>query len=59
MSIPAVEDSWGRIEAWLLRHAPVSHALLRPPASPSAIRAAERALGVRFHSDLVASLNCH
>ncbi|MEU2735923.1 hypothetical protein ABZ656_10910 [Streptomyces sp. NPDC007095] len=59
MSIPAVEDSWGRIDAWLLRHAPVSHALLRPPASPSAIRAAERALGVRFHSDLVASLSCH
>ncbi|XES01210.1 hypothetical protein HEP87_62625 [Streptomyces sp. S1D4-11] len=59
MSIPAVEDSWVRIEAWLLRHAPVSHALLRPPASPSAIRAAERALGVRFHSDLVASLSCH
>ncbi|MFF0043881.1 hypothetical protein ACFYRG_48350 [Streptomyces mirabilis] len=59
MSIPAVEDSWGRIDAWLLRHAPVSHALLRPPASPWDIRAAERALGVRFHSDLVASLSCH
>ncbi|GHD56365.1 hypothetical protein GCM10010317_042800 [Streptomyces mirabilis] len=59
MSIPAVEDSWGRIDAWLLRHAPVSHALLRPPASTSDIRAAERALGVRFHSDLVASLSCH
>ncbi|MET7895875.1 hypothetical protein [Streptomyces mirabilis] len=59
MSIPAVEDSWGRIDAWLLRHAPVSHALLRPPASPLDIRAAERALGVRFHSDLVASLSCH
>jgi cell wall assembly regulator SMI1 len=59
MSVPAVEDSWGRIDAWLLRHAPVSHALLRPPASTSDIRAAERALGVRFHSDLVASLSCH
>ncbi|MFD7605202.1 hypothetical protein ACFWAN_32815 [Streptomyces mirabilis] len=59
MSIPAVEDTWGRIDAWLLRHAPVSHALLRPPAAPSHIRAAERALGVRFHSDLVASLSCH
>lgn len=59
MSIPAVEDSWGRIDAWLLRHAPVSHALLRPPASPADIKAAERALGVRFHSDLVVSLSCH
>lgn len=59
MSIPTVEDSWGRIDAWLLRHAPVSHALLRPPASPSDIRAAERTLGVRFHPDLVASLSCH
>jgi cell wall assembly regulator SMI1 len=59
MSIPAVEESWARIDAWLLRHAPVSHALLRPPASLSEIRAAERALGVRFHPDLVASLSCH
>lgn len=59
MSIPAVEDSWTRIDAWLLRHAPVSHAQLRPPASPSDIRAAERALGIRFHPDLVASLSCH
>ncbi|MFF2123803.1 hypothetical protein ACFVW1_00065 [Streptomyces olivochromogenes] len=59
MSIPAVDDSWRRIDAWLLRHAPVSHALLRPPASPSDIRAAERTLGVRFHPDLVASLSCH
>ncbi|WP_329372760.1 hypothetical protein [Streptomyces sp. NBC_01483] len=59
MSVPAVEDSWVRIDTWLLRHAPVSHALLRPPASPSEIRAAERTLGVRFHPDLVASLSCH
>ncbi|MEV0634988.1 hypothetical protein AB0I77_08490 [Streptomyces sp. NPDC050619] len=59
MSVLAVEDSWSRIEAWLRRHAPVSHALLRPPAAPSDIETAERALGVGFHPDLVASLRCH
>ncbi|MFI5683171.1 SMI1/KNR4 family protein [Streptomyces sp. NPDC051636] len=59
MSIPAVEDSWARIEAWLARHAPASHARLRPPASVSDIEAAERTLGVGFHPDLKESLRCH
>ncbi|MFF0159381.1 SMI1/KNR4 family protein [Streptomyces sp. NPDC005263] len=59
MSVPSVEASWARIDTWLRRHAPVSHALLRPPASPSDIEAAERTLGVRFHPDLVDSLRCH
>ncbi|MEU5595257.1 SMI1/KNR4 family protein [Streptomyces sp. NPDC020298] len=60
MSIPAaVEGSWARIDAWLARHAPVSHARLRPPAQASDIEAAERTLGVRFHPDLRASLRCH
>ncbi|MFF9624571.1 SMI1/KNR4 family protein [Streptomyces griseosporeus] len=59
MSIPAVEESWARIEAWLARHAPVSRARLRPPAAGEEIRAAERQLGVLFPPDLVASLQCH
>ncbi|CAM5369943.1 hypothetical protein [Streptomyces purpurascens] len=56
MSIPAVEESWARIDAWLTRHAPVTHATLRPPASRAGVEAAERTLGVAFHPDLVASL---
>ncbi|MFH8935864.1 SMI1/KNR4 family protein [Streptomyces griseosporeus] len=59
MSIPAVEESWARIEAWLARHAPVSRARLRPPAAGEEIRAAERELGLVFPPDLVASLRCH
>ncbi|MFF9276634.1 SMI1/KNR4 family protein [Streptomyces griseosporeus] len=59
MSIPAVEESWARIAAWLARHAPVSRARLRPPAAVEEIRAAERELGLMFPPDLVASLRCH
>ncbi|MGW4346619.1 SMI1/KNR4 family protein [Streptomyces sp. NPDC004690] len=57
--LPTVEDSWARIDAWLAEHAPLSRALLRPPASPGAIAAAEQRLGLTFHPDLVASLRCH
>ncbi|WP_217166410.1 SMI1/KNR4 family protein [Streptomyces sp. AC512_CC834] len=56
---PTVEDSWARIDAWLSEHAPVSRALLRPPASPGEIAEAEQRLGVAFHPELVASLRCH
>ncbi|PPS88094.1 SMI1/KNR4 family protein [Streptomyces sp. MH60] len=56
---PTVEDSWARIGAWLSEHAPVSRALLRPPASPGGIADAERRLGVAFPPELVASLRCH
>ncbi|MGR4847481.1 SMI1/KNR4 family protein [Streptomyces sp. LARHCF252] len=49
MSIPAVEESWARIDAWLTRHAPLTHATLRPPAAQADIEAAERTLGVAFH----------
>jgi hypothetical protein len=59
MSIPAVEESWARIDAWLARHAPLTHATLRPPAPRAGIEDAERTLGVPFHPDLVASLGCH
>ncbi len=59
MSIPTVEESWARIDAWLTRHAPLTHATLRPPAPQAGIEAAVRTLGVTFHPDLVASLRCH
>ncbi|MFJ8715832.1 hypothetical protein ACIRD9_22015 [Streptomyces violaceus] len=59
MRIPAVEESWARIDAWLTRHAPLTHATLHPPAAQADIEAAERTLGVAFHPDLVASLRCH
>ncbi|WP_149823059.1 SMI1/KNR4 family protein [Streptomyces tailanensis] len=57
--LPAVEESWARIDTWLARHAPLSHARLRPPASEADIAAAERTLQVTFPPDLVASLRCH
>jgi cell wall assembly regulator SMI1 len=59
MSVPAVEESWARIDAWLARHAPLTPATLRPPAPQAVIEEAERTLGVPFHPDLVASLRCH
>jgi hypothetical protein len=59
MSIPAVEESWARLDTWLARRAPLTHATLRPPAPQAGIEDAERTLGVPFHPDLVASLRCH
>jgi cell wall assembly regulator SMI1 len=37
--------AWVRIEAWLRRHAPQTHAALPGPAEPSAVEEAEAALG--------------
>lgn len=59
MSIPTVEESWARIDDWLARHAPVSHSLLRPPASDADIENLRLELGVSLPDDLVASLRCH
>ncbi|MCX4783292.1 SMI1/KNR4 family protein [Streptomyces sp. NBC_01264] len=56
---PTVDQSWDRIEAWLARHAAVAHGLLRPPALPQDIAAAELRLGVTFPSDLRESLLRH
>ncbi|MFZ3493937.1 SMI1/KNR4 family protein [Streptomyces sp. 5.8] len=56
---PSVDQSWARIEAWLARHAAVTHGLLRPPALPQDIAAAELRLGVTFPSDLRESLLRH
>ncbi|MCX4625388.1 SMI1/KNR4 family protein [Streptomyces sp. NBC_01443] len=54
-----VEQSWARIETWLAQHAAVSHGLLRPPALPGDIAAAELRLGVTFPPDLRESLLRH
>lgn len=59
MNTPTVDRSWDRIEAWLARHASVTHGLLRPPALPEAVAAAELRLGVAFPADLKASLLRH
>ncbi|KOX19833.1 MULTISPECIES: SMI1/KNR4 family protein [unclassified Streptomyces] len=54
-----VAQSWDRIETWLAEHAPLSHGLLRPPARPEDVAAAELRLGVTFPSDLKESLLRH
>ncbi|MEU9087232.1 SMI1/KNR4 family protein [Streptomyces sp. NPDC048357] len=59
MTTRTVEQSWGRIETWLAQHAAVSHGLLRPPALPEDIAAAELRLGVTFPPDLRDSLLRH
>ncbi|MEU5162711.1 SMI1/KNR4 family protein [Streptomyces sp. NPDC020875] len=56
---PPVEESWARIDAWLVRHAPETLRSLRPPVTTEAIAEAERTLGLAFCPDLVASLLCH
>ncbi|MEV7286350.1 SMI1/KNR4 family protein [Streptomyces sp. NPDC093252] len=59
MSIATVGESWDRIEDWLSRHAPVTLARLRPPASAADIEAAQRTLGVTLPDDVAASLRRH
>ncbi|MGW7458352.1 SMI1/KNR4 family protein [Streptomyces sp. NPDC054797] len=59
MTTLTVDQSWARIETWLAQHAAVSHGLLRPPALPEHIAAAELRLGVTFPPDLKDSLLRH
>ncbi|WP_052863044.1 SMI1/KNR4 family protein [Streptomyces niger] len=47
-----VTEAWRRIEAWLRRNAPTTHAALKPGASESEIAACEAALGVRVPASL-------
>ncbi|MFH7594311.1 DUF4259 domain-containing protein [Streptomyces racemochromogenes] len=54
-----VARSWARIDAWMRCHAPASYALLAPPADPVEVEDAQRAMGLRFPTDLVESLACH
>ncbi|MFJ4776490.1 SMI1/KNR4 family protein [Streptomyces sp. NPDC088762] len=41
------------------RRAPASYALLAPPAEPAEVEAAQKAMGLRFPTDLLESLACH
>ncbi|RKT54207.1 SMI1/KNR4 family protein [Saccharothrix australiensis] len=52
-----VSASWDRIEEWC-RDNGIQH-VLRPPAAPAGIAAAEAEVGHRFPADLVESLRCH
>ncbi|WP_128374612.1 SMI1/KNR4 family protein [Streptomyces cavernae] len=54
-----IDTSWSRIEEWLREHAQAAYASLPPAASAEAIRAAERACGIDFPPDVVASLARH
>jgi cell wall assembly regulator SMI1 len=54
-----VTSAWARIDRWLAEHAPMTLALLNPPAGPHRVDAAQAKLGMHFPEDLAASLACH
>ena len=54
-----VVAAWEAIEGWLLEHAPLSHSLLRKPATPERIQQAEQAVGVTFSAELRALYLIH
>ncbi|MFI9024075.1 SMI1/KNR4 family protein [Streptomyces sp. NPDC053560] len=47
VQVRQVTEAWRRIEAWLRRHAPTTHAALKPGASESEVAELEEALGAR------------
>ncbi|WP_242882682.1 SMI1/KNR4 family protein [Actinomadura litoris] len=51
--------AWGRIDTWLQAYAPVSAALLRPPADEAALVAAEQVMGVELPAGLAAWYRIH
>ncbi|MDX3134669.1 SMI1/KNR4 family protein [Streptomyces europaeiscabiei] len=55
----SINESWSRIEVWLAENAPRTFAKLAPPAEPSAITAAEEAIGLTFPDPLTESLLRH
>ena len=59
LPVPTVRESWARIDAWLVAHAPGSFALLAPPADPEQIEAAQKEMVLRFPPELIQSLACH
>ncbi|MER7998368.1 SMI1/KNR4 family protein [Streptomyces sp. NPDC095613] len=54
-----VVEAWGRVEAWLARHAPGSFASLRAAASEDEIAALEEAIGVRVPDGVKALWRMH
>jgi hypothetical protein len=59
MPAMTIDRSWLRIEEWLRESAPAAYAALPPAAGADVVRAAERACGVAFPGDVVASLRRH
>ncbi|MFD5450226.1 hypothetical protein [Streptomyces sp. NPDC127100] len=49
-----VQRAWKRIEAWMSRHAPASHAMLNPPAGPDRIERWEATMGFSLPPALAA-----
>jgi cell wall assembly regulator SMI1 len=47
-----IEESWGRVTAWLAANAPASYATLRPPATPAELDASERDLSTALPAEL-------
>ncbi|MFC8420287.1 SMI1/KNR4 family protein [Streptomyces sp. NPDC057236] len=47
-----VAHQWGRLTSWLRRHAPATHARLRPPVTPEALAWYEKRIGTPLHDDL-------
>ncbi|WP_225827134.1 SMI1/KNR4 family protein [Streptomyces naphthomycinicus] len=52
MQARQIGDAWQRIETWLRRYAPATHAALRPGASEGEIAALEESTGVRAPAEL-------
>src|SRR5688572_21495273 len=50
---------WKRIHTWLDANAPKGYGRLRPGASAEAIRAAEKAMGLKLPADVKASYRIH
>ncbi|MFI6288472.1 SMI1/KNR4 family protein [Streptomyces sp. NPDC051018] len=55
----SVDAAWGRIEAWLERHAPASHRALGEAPAAGQLAETERSLGFTLPADLTALLLCH
>lgn len=55
----SIAESWARIEAWLVHHAPATYASLAPPADPRFLAATEEVIGMPMPGPLAESLLLH
>jgi cell wall assembly regulator SMI1 len=55
----ALDDSWGRIEAWLAAHAPSIRKSLRPSARAGALEKLQAKLGLSLPADFADSVRLH
>ena len=56
---PPMKAIWERLHTWLRENAPAGYGDLRLGASAEAIRAAERAMGLKLPADIKASYRIH